>query len=430
MPKPLKNIRWRIAEVRKSEDFAYATRLNSALDALETEYGLEGKDAARVLRRMKDLSRAIDTAAIKYLVPLRLRSRKTDVHATGMKRKIQVARSNWRTAAFDVRQKTSKPGPDATSLRCHPACIPETSGKRSFAFQLANATASELAMDLAEAYDEQRKASRYTNESRSLELDDIISAFGDELTDFAKIVAPADLEKHRDIARAYRRYENIAEAVSGEALVVRGIEAFKLLGEEDDGTIQTVESVNGASVSASSVRDYIRAIGKLPAFGSWDRKKLPSEAVALARAVQGLGYEGITFTVNLHVFNASRFRGSKRAQASGMKSAIQDQLYKALNKAFGGPVDFYFVLEQGVDEAPHLHGAVALDATPENMKTVKRCLKQLAQADQKRKAPERLVKVDRLTTPGRWGGYAVKASMVSSLRADIRNTISKTQGLK
>nr|WP_241095070.1 hypothetical protein [Marinicauda algicola] len=93
---------------------------------------------------------------------------------------------------------------------------------------------------------------------------------------------------------------------------------------------------------------------------------------------------------------------------------FQDQLYKSLKKAFGQPVDFYFVLEQGVDESPHLHGAIALDPTEDNLETVKACLKRLGRADQKRKAPERLVKVDPLYTPGRWGGCQPVAATISA----------------
>lgn len=429
MPTCLKSIRRRIADIRRSPKFGFETRINNAITALETDYGSEGKDAARLLRGATNLARSVDDAAIKHLVPLRMYSRQVDGSATGMRRKLQDTRPSWRTVAFDVRPKPDQPGPDTHAPHLHPECVPKPNGVKALPYQLANAAVSEIAMDLAEAYDEDRKSTRFKSKSRSEELDEIISAFRNELADFAKISISEDLQKHRAIARAYRRFENVAEALAGEALVDKGIEAFKLLEEEEEEeegvTLTSIEGVDGNTITASSVRQFIHALSKLPALGRWGRKKTPSEAVALARAIQGLGFEGITFTMNLHVFNAGRFQSAARATPS----AIQDQLYKLLEKSFGRPVDFYFVMERGVDEDPHLHGAIALDPTPESLKEVRRCLKQLALAQEKRKAPERLVKVDPLTTPGRWGGYAVKASMVSSLRADVRNTICRTRGV-
>lgn len=422
----LNHIRRRVADARLSPDFDFDTRISEALNALETQYGDAGMDAAQLLRGAANLARLIDDCAIKYLVPLRLHSKKSDPSATGMKRKLQSTRPSWRTVAFDIRKKPHQAGPDRHAPHCHPVCLPNPHQSRSEPYDLANATVSEIAMDLAETYDRGRKSTHEKNESRSLELDEIVVAYGDELTDFAKISVSKDLQKHRVIARTYRRFENIAEALPGEALVDKGIEALKLLEEEeDDGTVKSIEGVNGRKINASSVCQFIRSLGKLPALGRWDQKKPPTEAVALARAIQGLGVGGIAFTLNLHVFNEGRFQSAARATPS----AIQDQLYKLLAKSFGRPVDFYFVMERGVEEAPHLHGAIALDPTPINLKAIKDCLKRLALAHEKRKAPERLVKVEPLSTPGRWGGYAVKASLVSSLRADVRNTICKTRSL-
>lgn len=423
----LRRIRNRIAEIRRSKEFNGDARLASAIEALEANYGDDGIATAGILRRHKGLVSTIDELAIRYLVPLRLHSRKADPLATGFRRKLRRSRPTWRLLVFGIRKKPDQPGPDKSAIFDHPEFLRRPAHCPASAYMLANATISEIAMDLAEAYDADRKTTRYRNESRSLELDDIIVALGPELLNFAKFSVPDGIEKHRKIANAYRRFEEVAEAVRGEALVVEGRKAFESEEEEKQETdVREIKGVNGKTVTTTQVRQFIRTIGKLSAYGSWDRSELPSRTVAMARAVQGLGFEGITFTLNLHAVNFGRFQGASR----NTHSAIQDQLYKSLKKAFGQPVDFYFVLEQGVDESPHLHGAIALDPTEGNLETVKACLKRLGRADQKPKAPERLVKVDPLYTPGRWGGYAVKASNVSAIRSGVENTLCATQGLK
>jgi hypothetical protein len=423
----LNGISRRLAEIRRSSDFNGDARLKTAIEALEVDYGNDGIAAADILRKQGGLAGKIDELAIRYLVPLRLHSRKSDPHATGFKLRLQRSRPSWRLIAFDIRKKPKQPGPDKHAVFDHPEFLKKPPRSRSYAYLLANATASEIAMDLAEAYDADRKTTRYRNESRSLELDDIIVALGPELLNFAKFSVPDGIEKHRKVANAYRRFEDVAEAVRGEALVVEGRKAFESEEEEKQETdVREIEGVNGKTVTTTQVRQFIRTIGTLPAYGDWNRSELPSRTVAMARAVQGLGLGGITFTLNLHAVNFGRFQGASRKT----HSAIQDQLYKSLKKAFGQSVDFYFVLEQGVDESPHLHGAIALDPTEANLEAVKACLKRLGRADQKRKAPERLVKVDPLYTPGRWGGYAVKASNVSAIRSGVENTLCATQGLK
>jgi len=423
----LSGIRNRVAKIRRSSEFNGDARLTSAIEALEAHYGDDGIFAAGILRKRSGITSTIDELAIRYLVPLRLHSRKTDPLATGLRRRLQRSRPTWRSLVFGIRKQPDQPGPDKNAVFDHPEFLKRPAHCSAFAYTLANATISEIAMDLAEAYDADRKTTRYRNESRSLELDDIIVALGPELLNFAKFSVPDGVEKHRRVANAYRRFEEVAEAVRGEALVVEGRKAFESEEEEKHETdVREIEGVNGKTVTTTQVRQFIRTIGTLPAYGSWDRSELPSRTVAMARAVQGLRFDGITFTLNLHALNFGRFQGASRKT----HSAIQDQLYKSLKKTFGQPVDFYFVLEQGVDESPHLHGAIALDPTAANLEAVRVCLKRLGRADQKRKAPERLVKVDPLYTPGRWGGYAVKASNVSSIRSGVENTLCATQGLK
>lgn len=423
----LRGIRNRIAEICRSTEFDSDARLAAAIEALEANYGDDGIVAADILRKRNGLISAIDELAIRYLVPLRLHSRKTDPLATGLRRRLQKSRPTWRSLAFGIRKKSVQPGPDKNAVFDHPEFLTKPEHCQAYAYSLANATLSEIAMDLAEAYDAERKTTRFKNESRSLELDDIIVALGPELRKFAKFTVPERTEKHRKIASAYRRHEEISEALRGEALVVEGRKAFKTEKEEkDDLDVKEIEGVNGRIITTTQIRQFILTIGNLPAFGGWERSELPSRTVAMARAAQELGQGGITFTLNLHAVNFGRFQGAIRKT----HSAIQDQLYKGLKQAFAQPVDFYFVLEQGVDESPHLHGAIALAPTKTNLDMVRECLKRIGRVDQKRKAPERLVKADPLYTPGRWGGYAVKASNVSAIRSGVENTLCATQGLK
>lgn len=423
----LRGIRRRVAEIRSSPDFNGKARLAAAIKALKADYGHDGTAAATMLETGKGLLTAIDELAIRYLVPLRLHSRKAKPLATGAVRRLQNARPAWRTLVYGIREKRDQPGPDLDAALDHPEYLERPKGSPRYAYALANATVSEIAMDLAEAYDEARKASPFMNQSRSLELDDIIVALGPELLDFAKISVPEKIDKHRRIANAYRRFEDIAEAVRGEALVDKGGKALEAVGAGPEG--EEIKGANGETVTALQVKRFIQTIGTLPAFGDYDRSKLPSRTVAMARAVQGLGYEGITFTLNLHQLNFGRFQAADR----GTHSAIQGDLQKKLKAKFGRTVDFYFVLEQGVDEAPHLHGAIALDPSPANLKTVRDCLKMLGRVDQRQIAPERLVHVDKLYTPGRWGGYAVKASNVSAIRYEaigVENTLGATRGVR
>ncbi len=423
----LGGIKRRISDLRRSSEFDCNARLKAAIEALETSYGDEGIAAAGILQKQNLLATTIDELAIRYLLPLRLHSRKHDPNATGFRRKLQNSRPSWRTLAFSIPKKSSQPGPDKQAALDHPEFLTKPEHCSAHAFTLANATISEIAMDLAEAYDAARRTTRYLNQSRSLELDDIVVALGTELLNFAKISPPEGIEKHRKIANAYRRFEEVSEAVRGEALVIEGRKAFESEEEEKHETdVREIVGVNDKTVSTTQIRQFIRTLGNLPAYGTWDRSELPSRTIAMARAVQGLGFEGITFTLNLHAVNFGRFLGASRKT----HSAIQDQLYKSLKKAFGHPVEFYFVLEQGVDESPHLHGAIALAPVKANIEAVKACLKKLGRANQKRRAPERLVKVDPLYTPGRWGGYAVKASNVSAIRSGVQNTLCATQGLK
>lgn len=424
---PLRPILRRIAEVRLSNEFGVDDRVNEAIVSLEADFGDDGRKAAEILRRTFRLGTEIDKLAVRYLLPLRLYSRRDDPNTTGLRKRLRQARPGWRALAFNIRPTSAGPRPDPRNVFDHPRWLANKDPKLASGLPFANAVVSEIAMELAEAYDAMRTGSNYLRQSRSLECDDIMLALGEELPKFAKIAASQTALKHRRIASAYRRHEHVSEALRGEALVLEGRKAFETEEEEDlTSDAVEVEGVNGESVTTTEIRKFIREIGNLPAYGAWGKAETSSRVVAMARAIQGLGTKGITFTLNLHAGNYGRFVVAERQT----HSAIQDQLAKLMNDAIGRTVDFYFVLEQGVDESPHLHGTIALDPTEANLKTVRSCLKRLAQSDRKAKAPERLVKVDPLRTPGRWGGYAVKAVMFTSLKFGTDGLVAATRGIR
>lgn len=420
-----RRIRNRVMGVAASPKFDFARRLSDEIAALIDQHDEDGIAAADLIRDPEPSREAAVDLALRYIVPLRLHAHKRPVDQRALK---WPKRLGWRYRVVESLSGGTGKGWRWDDAFDHPRSIAaKTSGFQKPAQALANRFISATAMDLSEAYEADRTASGYKRDSRSTETDTIMIATGAELPNFAKNASPERLLAHRRIAHAYRKHEEAAEAVRGEALVVKGPKAFASEDDEKEhGEIFKLKGINGKLITTTSLRSYIKDIASLPAFGEWEKAMLPSKAVAMARAVNGLGFDGITFTANLHATNYGRFGSAERETAS----AIQDQLYKVLKKRFGRPVDFYFVFEQGIQESPHIHGAVALAPDPDNMKAVRECLKQLADADAKRTAPERLVQVDPLFTAGRWGGYAVKALMVSTVRAGVENALSGTRAIR
>lgn len=140
--------------------------------------------------------------------------------------------------------------------------------------------------------------------------------------------------------------------------------------------------------------------------------------------IQASGVQGIAFTANLTLTSFGMAADATRETGS----AIQDRLRKHLKREFGTTPELYFVMEHGIGQRPHIHGAIALEPTPENRKRVREVLKSLSRAGS-RTAPERWADAKPFKTPGRWGAYAYKHPLTSTSKTGVRSLLRSTRGI-
>jgi hypothetical protein len=415
----LSTILQRLSKARRSHAFGFLGQLQHEQKAFREYYKVEGAAAASVLDDTETTGRLIDEASLVALVQL---GEHWNVSATRpphrprspFAEKIQSQRKPWWRLAFQLDCVRGKE-PDRREVGEHPAYTPD---------HLVNRFIGECSIRLADQYHAQRIEFIHGKKDRSEEHDLLLQELASELPSFARIEVSDRFKEHQKIASTYRTVEPIRVAFKGEALVLLGQSAF----EEEITGVATRTHIRGRDGKARSVEDvqsYIKQVAKLPAFGEWGKAQAPARVVALARAAQTPDVQGTAFTVNL----TYQSFGMAQAVERSTGSAIQDRLRRYLLAEFKECPDFYFVVERGIGQLPHLHGAVSMDPTESNQKRLRAVLLKLTKA-KGRRAPERWVDVEPLSTPARWGGYAIKHPLTSQSKTGITSLLYATQSLR
>jgi len=412
----LQTILRRLSKARVNRNFGFVDQLYLERKALEKHYGAEGAAAASALDDAGVIGQLVDEASLACLVQLGEHWKKPPKNPpkNALVKKIREDRKPWWKLAYGLDCKRGSE-PDLHEVGSHPAYTPD---------HLVNRFIGECSIRLADHYHEKYVGSRHGSEARSKEHDLLLMELPHALPSFARIEVSNRFREHQKIANTYRSIEPVRVAFADEPLVLLGEQAFEetITGRR---TRERLKGKDGKAYSLERVQDFIKSLASLPTFGEWNKAQAPARVVALARAVQSPAIQGIAISVNL----TYQSFGMAEAAERGTGSALQDRLRRYLISEFESCPDFYFVVERGLGQLPHLHGAVSLDPSESNQRRLRSVLLKLARA-KGRRSSERWVDTDPLTTPARWGGYAIKHPLTSRSKTGVASLLYATQGLR
>ena len=409
------SIRKKLQAERNSASFGFEDRLKRAQSELIKFYGPRGSDASDLLSDRFEIAALVDATAPVMLAFLGAywEKQKEPKTTTPLTLKLSKHRISWWKLALGLRcNRLSQP--DWSEVGFH---------EEYTSNDLVNRFIGECSIQLADHYHRRLISSPYGAEKRSLEHDVLLREYGDTLPIFAKSTPSDRFLEHMQIASVYRVIEPTREKLSGEALVPVGEKAIERM-EMGAKPSEKITLSSGKSVTLSEVLDFMEALLGLPTFGEWAKAQPPSKAVALARAIQRSGSQGIAMTANLSTAALGRAHSADKATGS----AIQDSLRRHLTTEFGTTPDFYFVFEKGLGQKFHLHGAVSVDPTEENKDKTRAALLKLCETKHK-PGKERAVDAKPLETPARWAGDSFKHPITSQSKTGIRSLIRSTRSL-
>lgn len=415
MASSLTSIRKKLRTERNHASFGFADRLKSAQEELITFYGLQGSEAADLLLDQAKIAAHVDATAPIMLAFLGVYWEKQREPKTTnpLALKISKHRISWWKLAFGLRCNRLRQ-PDWSEVGFHEEYTSNA---------LVNRFIGECSIQLADHYHRRLISNPRGPEKRSLEHDVLLREYGDILPNFAKSAPTRRFLEHMQIASAYRAIEPTRVKLSGEALVPVGEKAIERT-EMGAKPSEKITLSSGKDVTLLDVLEFVQVLSGLPTFGEWAKAQPPSKAVALARAIQRSGYQGIAMTANLSTTAFGRAHSAVKETGS----AIQDTLRRHLSAEFGSTPDFYFVFEKGLGQKFHFHGAVAVDPTPNNIRKARAALLKLCEAKHK-PGKARAVDVSPLETPARWAGYSFKHPITSQSKTGIRSLIRSTRSL-
>ena len=411
------SIKKKLQAERNHASFGFEDRLKSARDELITFYGPKGIDASDLLTDQASIAKHVDAAALVKLAYLGVyweKQRKLKT-TSPLAHKLSENRISWWKLAFGLRCNRLFQ-PDWSEVGLH---------EEYTSNDLVNRFIGECSIQLADHYHTRWISNPHGREKRSLEHDVLLREYGSVLPNFAKS-APSDrFLEHMQIASAYRAIEPIRVKMSGEALVPVpvGEKAIERI-ETGAKPSEKITLSSGRGVTLAEVLNFLEALSELPTFGEWAKAQPPSKAAAFARAIQRSGSQGIAITANL----STPALGRAHSAAKETGSAIQDSLRRHLSTEFGATPDFYFVFEKGLGQKIHLHGAVSVDPTDENIKKTRAALMKLCEAKDK-PGKERAAHARPFETPARWAGYSIKHPMTSQSKTGVRSLIRSTRSL-
>ena len=412
----LQTILRRLSRARLSRDFGFVAQLHLEREALEKHYGAEGAIAASVLDDAGMIGQLVDEASLVCLVQLGEHwNRPTEKPPrNALVKRIREDRKPWWKLAFGLDCKRGSE-PDLHEVGSHPLYTPN---------HLVNRFIGECSIRLAGHYHGKNVGRLFRSEARSKEHDLLLVELPDALPSFARIEISERFAEHQKIASTYRSIEPVRVAFANEPLVQIGEQAFeeKLTGRR---TRERLKGKDGKPYSVERVQDFIRSLAVLPTFGEWSKAQAPARVVAMARAAQSSSVQGIAISATL----THQSFGMAKAAERSTGSAIQDRLRRYLITEFGSCPDFYFVIERGVGQLPHLHGAVSLVPDKAIQERLRAVLLKLARTNG-RDASARWVDTDPLTTPARWGGYSIKHPLTSRSKTGVGSLLYATQGLR
>lgn len=411
----ISTIQRRLTKARRSSEFAFDAKLKSEQEALRKHYGDDGAAAASMLDETGLITELVDEAALIALYSLgeHWRKQPTKPAKSVLANKVRGAAIPWWRLAYGldcIRYKE----PDYHEVGSHPEYTPD---------HLVNRFIGESAIKLADHYHRQTIRYQRGNTSRSKEHDALLAEREGSSPGFAKTGLPSRFQQHLKIAEAYGKFESIRCAFSDVAVVQLGTEAFDL---KPSGvkTTKHMKTSSGVRHSAELVQDYIKRLANLPTFGPWDRTTEPVRAIAMARAIHSSGSHGIAFTADL----TSQSLGMAVMSERDTGSEIQLRLRRYLTAEFGTCPDFYFIVERGLGQVPHLHGAIDLEPTEDALSRLSSVLQKLARAEG-RKKKERWSDVEPLRTPARWAAYPYKHALTSLSKWQVYSLLRATQSL-
>lgn len=361
------------------------------------------------------ISGLVDEAALIALYSLGEHWRKQSEKLTksALAKKVKAAAIPWWRLAYGLYCQRYKE-PDYLEVGSHPDYTPD---------HLVNRFIGESAIQLADYHHRQTIKYPRGNESRSKEHDALLAEREGSSPGFAKSGLPSRYQQHLKIAEAYKKFEGIRCAFSDVAVVQLGTEAFDLK-PSGGKTTKHMKTSSGARHSAELVQAYIKKLASLPTFGPWDRTTEPVRAIAMARAIHSSGSHGIAFTADL----TSQSLGMAVMSERDTGSEIQLRLRRYLKAEFGRCPDFYFIVERGLGQVPHLHGAIDLEPTKHNRESLSAVLKKLSRIQHK-KDTGRWVDVEPLRTPARWAAYTYKHFLTSRAKWQVYSLLRATQSL-
>lgn len=412
----------RIRKTLFAAPFQFEDRIVAEIDALKTYYGSEGLVAAQELddEDENDLAAQIIELSLLHLARLRNRYQKPKTKTGPLRAKLASAKLDWWEEEYLLRLSPK----DRRDLSYLGKCYhPQVSGD-DFVDRFIN----ETAIQLATAYDETCLGKSHFD--RNEEHEEILAFLSEKSAGFAEKFDETSYRKQVSIAKAYRKHEDTSQRLRGESLVdlidklnkqKKHYEAMGVTYDDDD---IMVPLSTGPSVGLNEVREFVRSIAELPTLGPWDRAGQAAKAIAYSRASKSLSGGACAFTVNLPLRVALQADQERRAT----QSVLQNKIRALLKAEFGEAVNFFFVYERGIGQKPHLHGAVALKPTNQNMKRLRRVFYKLAGVKPK-PSNSSLIRLERLRTPGRWGAYAIKHPLVGQLKSGVLNLIGKTRGV-
>jgi len=412
----LKTILERLSKCRRGKEFDFADRLLAEQKTLRKSYGIKGAVAADILDDTGLIGGLVDEASLICLYHLGEFWREIPVKPAKSKlaAKIRSAAIPWWRLAFELDCERGTE-PDMHEVGSHPMYTPDL---------LVNRFIGECSIKLADHYHHWLVGKVRGKTSRSEEHDVLLAQLADASPSFAKLPYSEQDKKHLKIANTYRRIEHIRSAFEDEAPVVLGGKAFeeKITGKR---SVAFLKGKDGKRYTLDKVQDYFRNIANLPTLGEWEKAKDPSKATAMARAVLSSGTGGIAISAD---FTSQSFGMALLAQRE-TGSAIQDRLRRYLISEFGDCPDFYFVVERGLGQVPHLHGAVEMEPTSANRDRMRKVLLKLS----------RIGKIDGyaswadaqpLRTPARWGAYPYKHPLTSQSKTGVSSLLYATQSLR
>jgi hypothetical protein len=412
----IETIRKRLRRALRQRKFAFEAGLAAEVKTLKDHYEEDSDDALIFLADTDAAGTLVVEAALGHLISLGEHILKPPgtAPASPLAMKLAASHRPWWLLAYELTCERKKE-PDWSEVGAHPTYTPD---------QIVNRFIGEWSIRLADHHHTALWAKPHGPEKRSTEHETLLRDLGEGSPNFAHNLNDPRFLAGMEMARTYRQFEPVREGFSQRSLVLLGELVFieELEGKKAEFKI---EGDLGKDYITSEVQDYIRRIAELPSYGEWEKAKDPAKVLAMARAVQSTGVRGIAITVNLTQLSFGMANDVERETGS----ALQDRLRRYFASEFGTPLPFYFVIEHGLGQIPHLHGAVELEATQDNMRRVRRALRRLSRGEARR-APARWVDTAPFETPARWGAYAYKHPITSQSKTGVRSLLKATQSIR